>query len=195
MPTVHCGLWLGKLAESDLEGNGTYTYGLLRSKFSACLLPEQRVDWWMNTQGHKCKQAYGTEESTGSDIWRQSWHSSHPLSRWLLGWMPLLVHPALCSRAWPLRTTSPGLSHCLSPGWVWPKASLGRDWNEGQGFSPFSLTCPLAAAPHMTPAAPSPKRYIPFSLGSRNTGSFPCPGALASQCCWYLGATVCLAFL
>ena len=51
---------------------------------------------------------------------------AHPLCRWLLGWIPLLVHPALCSRAWPLRTTSPGLSHCLSSGWVWPKGITGK---------------------------------------------------------------------
>ena len=78
MPTSHHGLWLGNLAGSDLEGNGTYTNSLSRSKLSACLLREQRVDCWTNTQGHKCKQAHGTEESAGSDIWRQRWHSSSP---------------------------------------------------------------------------------------------------------------------
>ena len=87
---------------------------------------------------------------------------AHPLSSWLLGWMPLLVHPALWSRTWPLRTTSPGLPHCLSSGCVWPKGITGKRLGLKTRFLP--LLTDTASSSSSAPDTYSPTSQTLHSL-------------------------------
>lgn len=114
------------------------------------------------------KKAQDLESEDRGDI------PAHPLSSWVLSWIPLLVHPPLCPRDWPLWTTFPGLPCCLSSGCAQPKGIPGMILGRRTGFLPLLAGSSSSSSPVPDTCSPT-THYIPFSLGSRNSGSSPCP--------------------